>query len=327
MSKFFKLIKNEFVKMFKTKSAIAPFLILALLIIGIPVAGKMMSKEEAKVESKSDWKTSIIEDNKEIEQRLQMTKEQILATPIEKDPMLKNPDIEDYQKNAYHLEHDISTNTGAIGHMFGSLKFVSSVIFLMIIVYASTSVAREYAFGTIKFLLIRPVSRFQILMSKLVMVLLAALIFYIFSAVLGYIVGGFFEGFVAETYRTVDIVDGKIVEGSLIVELGRMIGFEVIELLPYVALAFFISILMKSVGASIGVTMFLNFVVSGLTFGLLRGYEWSKYILFMHGDLGSIYAGATVVKGMTLGFSIIILVLYAVVFYALSFVTFLKRDI
>jgi ABC-2 type transport system permease protein len=325
LSKFLKLVKNEFIKMFKTKSAVVPFLILALLLIGIPVGGKIFSDTESVKES--DWKTTLVEQNKQYEQELQMTKEQIMAIPLEKDPMKKDLRVESYQANEYHLEHGISTDTGALGHMLGALTFSSYVITLIVLVYASTIVAREYAFGTIKFLLIRSVSRFQILMSKLVVVLLATAIFYIFAAILGYIVGGFFEGFAAETYRTVEVVDGKIVESSLIADLFRTIGFKIIELLPYVALAFLISTVMKSVGASIGVTMFLNFVVGGLIIGFLKKYEWSKYILFTHGDLESVYAGMPVVEGMTVGFSITMLLLYAVVFYVVTFVTFLKRDI
>jgi ABC-2 type transport system permease protein len=332
LSRFFKLVKNEFIKMFKTKSGFVPFALLAAMIIGIPVITNMLEGDSAK-EAKVDWKTSLTSENaaieKELAEQYQITKEQIESTEdLKEDPMdPTSMKIIKYKKNQYHLENDIGVDTGALGYLTKNLADAEMIIFLLIMVYASSIVAREYAFGTIKFLLIRSVSRFEILMSKLVTILLATALFYIFSAVLTYIVGGFLEGFVPETSRTVNIMDNKIVESSLVADVFRMIGFDIIELLPYIALAFLISIVMKSVGAAIGTTMFLNFAFGILVVAFLGKYDWSKYILFAHGDLKAVYAGSPMVDGITLGFSIVMLLLYTVVFLAISFATFIKRDV
>jgi ABC-2 type transport system permease protein len=65
-------------------------------------------------------------------------------------------------------------------------------------------------------------------------------------------------------------------------------------------------------------------------------YTWVKYLLFANTDL-SVYmtggmsddmsGGHPLVAGMTLGFSISILVAYWLVFYAVSWLLFTKRDI
>src|SRR5699024_3977807 len=70
-----------------------------------------------------------------------------------------------------------------------------SIISLFTIIIAAGVVAHEFRWGTIKLLLIRPISRSAILLSKYISVLLFALFTLIFGAVMFLIVGGIFFGF------------------------------------------------------------------------------------------------------------------------------------
>ena len=56
-------------------------------------------------------------------------------------------------------------------------------------------------------------------------------------------------------------------------------------------------------------------------------FEFAKYILFANTDLSQFIGGEPFIEGLTLPFSISVLVIYTVVFLVISFVTFNKRDI
>lgn len=56
-------------------------------------------------------------------------------------------------------------------------------------------------------------------------------------------------------------------------------------------------------------------------------FEWVKYILFANTDLTQYFDGSPLVSDMTLGFSIVVLAVYFIVFHVLAFGAFTKRDI
>ncbi len=60
---------------------------------------------------------------------------------------------------------------------------------------------------------------------------------------------------------------------------------------------------------------------------LLLRYNWSKYILFANVNLNQYIDGEPLVKGMTMTFSIIVLIIYFVIFNVISYIGFTKRDI
>jgi ABC-2 type transport system permease protein len=60
---------------------------------------------------------------------------------------------------------------------------------------------------------------------------------------------------------------------------------------------------------------------------LISRYSWSKYYLFTNTDLSQYLTDSPIVKGMTLQFSIIVLIVYFIVFNLLSWSIFQKRDV
>ncbi len=57
-------------------------------------------------------------------------------------------------------------------------------------------------------------------------------------------------------------------------------------------------------------------------------YNWAKYILFANTDLSQ-YTGERkpIIEGMTLGFSVTMLIIYYIVFIGLAWTLFRKRDV
>jgi ABC-2 type transport system permease protein len=57
-------------------------------------------------------------------------------------------------------------------------------------------------------------------------------------------------------------------------------------------------------------------------------YKWAKYLLFVNTDLSPYFMGGKPpFEGMTLGFSVTVLVVYWLLFYLIAWLLFTKRDV
>jgi ABC-2 type transport system permease protein len=203
---------------------------------------------------------------------------------------------------------------------------LTALVFIFSVIVAGDSVASEFTWGTVKLLLIRPATRSKILASKYVSVVLFLITLILLLLISSYFIGLVFFG-----------LGGLLPEQDSYTGILKTYGFKSIDLLMSVSLAFMISAAFRSSSLAIGLSIFLMFSSSTLIF-VLAGfkYTWVKYLLFANTDL-SVYmsggmssdmaGGHPLVAGMTLGFSISILVAYWLVFYGVSWLLFTKRDI
>jgi ABC-2 type transport system permease protein len=107
--------------------------------------------------------------------------------------------------------------------------------------------------------------------------------------------------------------------------------FQWIQLVLVVTFSFMISSAFRSAGLSIGLSIFLLFAGSTVT-GILSATThkpWIKYILFSNTDLASYLDGGAPLPDfdMTLGFSLAVLAVYFIIFNAVSWSVFMKRDV
>ncbi|QGG48025.1 ABC transporter permease [Heliorestis convoluta] len=204
--------------------------------------------------------------------------------------------------------------------LFSSAQ-IGAMVTLPAIVIAGNLVAGEFANGTIKLLLIRPVSRGKILGAKyialLLFIILVVALLFIASMVTALI---FFE---------VPLVT-NLVEATMIQEnLNRLIDlylYSTVETVMMATLAFMLSTLFRSNSLAIGLSYLLLFTGPGLMM-LLQNFEWSKYLLFANTNLRLIAEGIAPVEGMTVSFALTILLLYFILFQALAWYSFVKRDV
>jgi len=181
------------------------------------------------------------------------------------------------------------------------------------IIFTASIVSQEYRFGTIKFLLIRSHSRSKILASKYVVALMATL-----SLIAAVLVFSFGAGFILYGMNAGESVWGAI---------GENIVYLIVYSIVYVTMTFMIGVLTKSSGVTIGISMFIIMIANLVTM-LLSRYSFVKYILTSNVDL-SMYANGSEppIGGLTMPFSIAVLVAYMAIFLLASFVTFRKRDV
>lgn len=186
------------------------------------------------------------------------------------------------------------------------------------VIVAGDIVASEFGWGTVKLLLIRPVSRGKILLSKYISVVLFLIALLVLLFIVSYFTGLVLFG-----------MGGAIGPDQSLPALLRAYALSAVEMLMTATLAFMVSSVFRSSSLAIGLSIFLMFT-SGTAMLVLVGlrYTWAKYLLFANTDLSPYFrSGEPLIEGMTLGFSVTMLVLYWLLFYGISWGVFTKRDV
>lgn len=258
---------------------------------------------------------------------------------------------EEYQKafetaliGEYQLEHEIPLNVAdsdSMMSMSGSsdqINFwavmamsvaVISIISMLIIVIAGSSVANEFSNGTIKFLLINPVTRGKILMSKYVAIIsfsfVMLILFYVMSVVSGLVFFG--AGDLGAPYLYVKGNEVKELSGFLYLAWRYLLGSPNIIIMA--TLAFAISSLVRSSALAIGVGVFVMLAGSGITqfMKLILNLDWSRYFVFANTDLNSILTGNSIYGNHTIGFALGVLAVHMVVFLLTAWDGFTRREV
>jgi len=198
------------------------------------------------------------------------------------------------------------------------LSFLYYLVSIYAAVIAADIVAGEFTWGTIKLLLIRPWTRTKVLLSKLLAVLLFTLAM---SAV-------FFVIALAVSFLIFSNEPSQYLGASPLSRILESLLYSYVDLLVIAAFSFMLSTVFRSSGIAIGLSIFILF--AGNIFTLLfhpSRYAWAKYLLFTNMDLGQYRGGQVGPAGMTLGFSITVLAVYVLLFLAVAWLVFKKRDV
>ncbi len=202
-----------------------------------------------------------------------------------------------------------------------------SIVTIFTVVVSADSVAGEFSSGTIKLLLIRPWSRSKILLSKYISLLLFALIMAALLFVLSLFVNIALFGYDGSA----DVVQRVLHVDRDMTPLAFMLIYYIdqfVALIVTVTLSFMLSTVFRSGGLAIGLSLFLLLGGSTIT-GLLTllHKKWVDYVLFLHMNLAQYLTNSPVKEGMTIGFSLGVLAVYYIVFVAITWIIFNKRDV
>lgn len=298
---------------------ISTWIMIGLLIICVIGMGALYKYELNSASTNSDWKTELTQQNKNLEE--QMSKPQFPE-------QAKSAYYKVIDENNYRIEHNVPpiADNSLWGFIIKAAG-LTSLISLFAIIIGSGIVSNEFSSGTIKLLLIRPSKRWKILLSKYLTVLISALAMLIILFVTSFLFGGLLFSFKGVTVPFLESNNGHFTEVNIFVHILTVYGYSCVKLIMMVTFAFMISTLFRNNALAIGLAIFLMFagtvIVSTLT---ELGYKWVKYVLFANTDLTQYVNGNPVVQGMTLKFSIIVLLVYFVIFNVISWVSFMKRD-
>ncbi|TQR18972.1 ABC transporter permease [Psychrobacillus vulpis] len=308
------LIRNEWLKLWSKKATWVMLVITALLMIGLGGIFKWIQSQTDQVD---DWKQS---------SQAQITSlEEQLAIPNLSDDELKS--FEDALLiEKYRLDHNIAPiSSESVKGFINEIPGILSIITLFTVVVAAGIVASEFSQGTIKMLLTRPVKRWKILTSKLITVGIFAIVMsavlLLFGVITGYI---FFDQIPG---RSLEVVNGNVVDVSFWGRLLLLIGLSLINVFVIGTLAFMIGSVFRSSSLAIGISIFLMFMGVNIVLILSR-FEFVKYILFANTNLTQ-YIGNNqpMIEGLTMPFSIAVISVYVLVFLVISYWSFIRRDV
>ncbi|WP_026676262.1 ABC transporter permease [Fictibacillus gelatini] len=313
MANFIGLIRNENMKIYRR---IGSIIMLLLLVGGIILMG-VIEKTTTEKANDANWKQAVTKEIKEDKKTLN----EKLPDDIKKH-VKRNIAI-----NEYRLEHNIKPiQSDSLWGFVDNTSDLVSVISIFTIIIAGGILASEFSWGTIKLLLIRPVSRTMVLFSKYIATLLYAVFMLVVLFAVSWILGGILFGFEGVSAPYLAYTDGKVVEQNMVLHIMSTYGLNCISLIMMVTFAFMMSTVFRNSSLAIGISIFLT-MGSSIAIQILHKYDWVKYVLFANTDLTQYTTGTPLVEGMTLGFSLTVLAVYFIIFVALSLVVFNKRDV
>lgn len=319
MSKLLSLVRNELSKIYIMKSTWIMYGFLLALVIFMLVMNTVTDTVDSETTYSDDWRTELQAENTALMEEIEAEKEE--------DPFIEQINMQQIEENTYKLEHDVRPYGYHAGNFILDNIFATSLLSLFAIIIAGGSVANEFRWGTIKQLLIRPISRGTILLSKYVAVLVFVLL-----SVLSLLGVSFFIGLIMYGVPAVnpDILVNRpdgLASNDILSEILLQYGFKFINIIILATFGFMLSSIFRSSALAIGLSMFMMF--AGTTAAqALSQYAWAKYILFANTDLSVYFTSfGPIREEMTMGFSVVVIVVYMVIFIAATWLMFNKRDV
>lgn len=212
--------------------------------------------------------------------------------------------------------------------------YISLAVIICIIVGGSI-MANEYSTGTIRLLMIRPVSRWKILLSKFLTVLIMGYVVIFIGFIANMISSGIVSNFSDYSIAMLGVKNGDIVESSFIFELIKNLMFASISVIFISAVAVSISTLVKNTAISVAVAMVVFFgSMPAVLISVSLGIKWIGKILLPYVNLASYINDSYQIQmlnsmGVELNplMGVFELIVTALVLLTISFMTFAKRDI
>ncbi|WP_042462133.1 ABC transporter permease [Neobacillus dielmonensis] len=312
------LIVNEWIKIFKRPGTYVMIGLLVLAVIATGTLNKVYGEQNPTVNPQ--WE-------QQVQQQIAQDQKQMSELPPTAATYKKNLQRQ-IAINQYRLEHKIPPDNEATGWTFiqDSTALISFAGLFTIIVAAGI-VASEFGWGTVKLLLIRPIKRSKILLSKYLTVILFGLMMLVIlfgsAAILGFALFGTGDG----NTTHLAYANGSVVEQNMLLYLIKTYFLASIDVMMITTMAFMISAVFRNSSLAVGLSIFLLMVGGQITTLIATRYDWAKYSLFANTNLTQYTDGVPLVEGMTVSFSIIMLLIYFLVFQLLAFGVFTKRDV
>ncbi|WP_274361846.1 ABC transporter permease [Paenibacillus thermotolerans] len=307
----FNLILNENMKIYKRSRT---WVMAAILVVLVAVVCIIMKQTGF---GAGDWRTNLENQKASIEQAMK----DMPAGWADSEGMAKEMKLIDYRL-ANHIPPTETTFWGVVWILSNMVLLVT----IFTVVVAGDSIAGEFTGGTVKLLLIRPVSRHKIVISKYISALLFSLLMLVILLISAIAVSALLFGTEGATAPYLFFDGDTIQERSILTHTLLTYGLKCVELLMVVTISFMISAVFRSSSLAIGLSMFI-LMAGSLVTQFLSQYSWGKYWLFANTDLSQYIEGRPLIEGMTLPFSLAVLAVYYILLAGTSLIVFRKRDV
>jgi len=328
------LVQNEVIKLLLKKKMIL-IIFLLLIFISLFSYGEKYAydKNIERLENLSgdmnyDWKKLSRQRLEDLDKRLD--------SPYIPEEGIASIEIEIEQLN-YFIENDINPITPSSAKF--SVEFVEQGILLfiplLIVILAADLVSGEFSSKTIKVLLTRSVPRWKILLSKFIaLIMMTTLLVFIIGVLSSLVSFLFFQrwGFKEPIATGFSLIQGRLISDYVLL----VTRFEYMVLIY--SLVWFVSIVLASITLLISVVVnnsssAIGILMASLISGQFLQYflsDWKivKYFFVTNLNLTDYLTGSyQVIEGMTLEFSIIVLILWAFLSLIISFAVFTREDV
>ncbi|WP_066368029.1 ABC transporter permease [Neobacillus fumarioli] len=323
-----KLIQNEMLKLIAKKRLVVIAIIIGVLVALFTYAQyRQVQTQQEKLGTK-DWRTIL-------QKQIVDTTNRLSSTGMS-DEWRRELQIMVKQEQ-YYLDHNINPNApGAPTFVRVFLEnSIGLFIPLMVMVIASDLVSSEYSLGTVKLLLTRPVKRWKILLSKYITLILAVSLIIAIAGALSYGISGFvfgFKGWGAPILTGFNVTKAGLNTAN--VKLLSLWEFLLMDfgLVWFVAvvvgtLSFMLSVLIRSTAAGMGI-MLAALISGAILNNMVSSWNSAKYLFMVNLQLTDYLAGnPPPIQGMTLSFSITVLLFWWAAALFVSFFVFTKKDV
>src|SRR6266542_3518686 len=292
--RFLPLVENEVLKLLKRRRFRVVLLILVAL-IGLIVYAQIKGRE--RFLGKENWHVRV-------QERIARMQNQVRSGRMPR--TAERWTRFEMARLQYHVDRNVDPDAIS-GPLFVRL-FANASSYLLLpllaLVFGSDIVSSEFSQGTIKLLLTRPVSRAAVLASKLTALVLAITLMVLAGGAVAYTFGGAAFGFAGW--------------GAPV-----LTGFR----LSVGALALLTSVLLRSTAAAMG-TMFAALIAGTILPRVAPSWQAQKYLFVTNLPLPDYYSGSPPpIPGITVGFAVTVLAVWAAAAVLAAFVVFLRRDV
>ncbi|MFC4101496.1 ABC transporter permease [Paenibacillus xanthanilyticus] len=321
------LVYNEMVKITGKRRLLVVALIIAILITLFTYAQAQQAKENRERFGDVDWRVAL-------EQRIAGWEARLASGSW------RGADGElelRIAQQRYYLEQDVNpAEPGAPTFVRGFVENgISLLLPLMMMIVAADLVSSEHGSGTIKVLLTRSVRRWRILLSKYLALLLSVSFIITLFGLLAAVISGFvfgYQGWDAPVLTGFSTAGGELdTTGVRIVPQWQFILME-LGLAWFVSvvvatITFMLSVLVRTTAAVMGI-MLACLIAGTILRTMVSSWETAKYLFMVNLELiDYLEDAAPPIEGMSLGFSMLVLLVWGILALVVSFVSFTRRDV
>ena len=240
-----------------------------------------------------------------------------------------------------NIEYDISNENNLIydNKIDARISFIRTfehfdlIIIIIAIYISSTIITEEITKKTIKNLLSKPHKRSSILMSKILACVITIFIAMIFTVIIQYLVGGFIFGFdsYALDYIGYDYTNGQVFTMNLFAYI-TLVG---ITKLPMYIIVILFCVFIGTFNKNIAMSMILTLIAFLFTNTIL--VEWSKveslsivtrFFITNNWDFSIyLFGNTSSISGINLWHSMMIYLIYFILFFKLALMKFNKIEV
>lgn len=235
--------------------------------------------------------------------------------------------------NKYDIENEttVGDTSSAKGILLSTFDEYEIFLIVMFMMTAGVIVSEEFSKGTIKLLLIKPYKRSTILASKFITSIIVAIIVILLVLLMQFVVGGLIQGF--DSFKNPTIIYDHTINNVKQINTIQYLAMQALGKAPMYILLMTLAFAFSTIftNSALAITISLLGYMGSSVINMLElnlKLNWIKYFVTPNWNLTEYFwGGIPTFEGITLPFSIAIIVIYMVIMLVPTFIIFQKKNI